>query len=277
MGNTGVTNTPRSDTVIAVEGVSKCFGSTSVLKDVSFGLAAGEILGVIGPSGGGKTTLLRCIDLLDVIDTGCVRYWGKYEVSASSMGPRINLVGATDNGDAARHPMLSQIRSDIGFVFQALNLWEDRTVIGNLILAPMVVLGQSRKSAEARAYMLCDAFGLGGRTKSPVWELSGGQRQRVAIVRALMMEPRVMLLDEVTSALDPVLTVEVMNAITRLRDEGLAMVIVTHHIEFASQLCDRLMFLSDAQVVQLDTPERLRARPATQEVERFLAVLRAAR
>jgi len=169
------------------------------------------------------------------------------------------------------------LRKDIGFVFQGFNLWEERTVLGNLVLAPMVVLAQPRGAAEERARELCRQFGLGDKIEAKVTQLSGGQRQRVAIIRALMMEPKIMLLDEVTSALDPVLTVEVMQAIRQLREKGLTMIVVTHHLEFASSLCDRIMFLSRGEAVQIDTPENLRSAPASPEVKQFLEVLRDAR
>lgn len=145
------------------------------------------------------------------------------------------------------------------------------------VLAPMVVLKQSREVVEQRARDLCRQFALEEKIEAKVSQLSGGQRQRVAIIRALMMEPRIMLLDEITSALDPVLTVEVMQAIRQLRQKGLTMVLVTHHLEFASSLCDRIMFLSHGEAVQVDTPTNLRASPASAEVKQFLEILRDAR
>jgi polar amino acid transport system ATP-binding protein len=265
------------DWLIQVSDLGKTFGGTSVLQDVSFRLGQGEILGIIGPSGGGKTTLLRCLDLLERIDSGQIDFGWSHNFSVTSAGDEEIMATAGKTGVAPLEDLVNLLRRDIGFVFQGFNLWEERTVASNLILAPMVVLRWSRYEATSKAEELCGRFGLSKRLHSRIWELSGGQRQRVAIMRALMMGPKVMLLDEITSALDPVLTVYVMQAIKQLRDEGLAMIIVTHHIEFASSLCDRLLFLSDGRLIQLDTPDRLKQSPANDEVRAFLDVLKLAR
>lgn len=270
--------TATAQPVLRVDGIWKSFGQTPVLRGIALSLHEKEILGVIGPSGGGKTTLLRCLDLLETIDQGRIDYHGQHNLSVAANG--VLGLKASDAGGENRpitDDTINALRRDIGFVFQGFNLWEERTVLGNLVLAPTVVLGLSREAAEARAHQLCEEFGLEDKVNARVWQLSGGQRQRVAIIRALMMRPKVVLLDEITSALDPVLTVEVMQAIRQLRDEGLTMIIVTHHIEFASSLCDRILFLSQGQAVQIDTPENLRKSPATDEVKQFLDILRAAR
>ena len=277
-GQTQITPAATStQSALMVDGIWKSFGQTTVLQGISFALKEKEILGVIGPSGGGKTTLLRCLDLLETIDQGRIDYHGPHNLFVAASG----VSGLKASGDGETQPIfentINALRRDIGFVFQGFNLWEERTVLGNLILAPMVVLGHNREVASAKARELCEMFGLGDKLNARVWQLSGGQRQRVAIIRALMMQPKLMLLDEITSALDPVLTVEVMQAIRQLRDEGLTMIIVTHHIEFASSLCDRVLFLSEGRAVQIDTPENLRKSPATDEVRRFLDILRAAR
>jgi polar amino acid transport system ATP-binding protein len=267
---------PHNGEVFRVEGIYKSFGKVGVLRGISFVLREKEILGVIGPSGGGKTTLLKCLDFLEKIDSGSIEYLGGLKLCAEGQGVTV----VSNSGGGARpfsDDVVSPLRRDIGFVFQGFNLWEERTVLENLILAPTVVLEQNRCVAEGKARELCEQFGLADKITSHAWQLSGGQRQRVAIIRALMMEPKVVLLDEITSALDPVLTVEVMEAILKLRQKGLTMIIVTHHIEFASTLCDRIMFLSEGKNIQLDTPGNLRARPATDEVRRFLEILRTAR
>jgi len=272
-----VSSTPLGVELLRVDDIWKAFGDTPVLKGVSFTLREKEILGIIGSSGSGKTTLLKCLDLLETIDKGLIEYYGPHKLSVTANG----ATGLRNCADGDTKPMLEDavnaLRKDIGFVFQGFNLWEERTVLGNLILAPMVVQGQPREVAENRAHELCRQFGIENKVEARVWQLSGGQRQRVAIMRALMMEPKLMLLDEITSALDPVLTVEVMQAIRQLRERGLTMIIVTHHIEFASSLCDRIMFLSQGRAVQIDTPENLRRSPATDEVKMFLDILRAAR
>lgn len=271
------TSSPGAQSLLRVDGIWKSFGDTPVLRGISFSLREKEILGVIGPSGGGKTTLLRCLDFLETIDQGRVDYHGPHNLTVAANG----LAGLRSGGDDETQPitenMINAVRRDIGFVFQGFNLWEERTVLGNLTLAPTVVLGHSREQATEKAHQLCERFGLADKVNARVWQLSGGQRQRVAIIRALMMQPKLVLLDEITSALDPVLTVEVMQAIRQLRNEGLTMILVTHHIEFASSLCDRIMFLSEGRAVQIDTPENLRKSPATDEVKRFLDILRAAR
>jgi ABC-type polar amino acid transport system ATPase subunit len=274
ISGTGVSSRPE---ILRVDGLWKRFGRVEVLRGISFALRQGEILGVIGPSGGGKTTLLRCLDLLESVDQGQISYHGPHYLTVASDGTRgLRISGKADNGELSEKA-INALRQDIGFVFQGFNLWEERTVLGNLVLAPTVVLGQSRGDAVGRARELCEQFGLGDKIEAKVTQLSGGQRQRVAIIRALMMQPKVMLLDEITSALDPVLTVEVMQAIRQLRDKGLTMIVVTHHLEFASSLCDRIMFLSRGEAVQVDTPDSLRASPASPEVKRFLEVLRDAR
>lgn len=259
--------------VLRVERLSKSYGENSVLHDVSFALHENEILGVIGPSGGGKTTLLKCLNCLEMFDDGAVEFYGKVKLSVDKDGAMKVRNGVAET--LLTEGAITNIRRDVGFVFQSFNLWEDKTVLENLILGPIVVLSQQRKTAEERARQLCRQFGLEEKLHSRVWQLSGGQRQRVAIMRALAMAPKIMLLDEITSALDPVLTAEVLQAIRQLREQGLAMLLVTHHIEFASSLCDRLMFLSHGRVLQLDIPKNLRQMPASEEVKSFLETLRA--
>lgn len=262
--------------ILTVSNLSKSYGYLPVIKDISFRLHEREILGVIGPSGGGKTTLLKCMNFLELPSQGTIYYHDRLRVEVDHKG-ELTMV-ADDNGD---HDIdthdLCLFRRRVGFVFQGFNLWENRTVLSNLTLAPRVVLEESRNAAEKQANALCEQFGLGTKLNAHVQDLSGGERQRVAIIRALMMKPDIMLLDEITSALDPILTVEVMQTIRQLRDRGLTMIVVTHHLEFASNLCDRIMFLSDGTAVQIDTPDNLRNNPASDEVSRFLEVLKHAR
>jgi len=263
------------ETVLKVTNLRKNFGKLEVLKGLSFTLSRREILGVVGPSGGGKSTLLRCLNFLEWPTEGDITYCGRIGVSRKN-GER--HLTADDGSQIQLGDIdLCRFRSRVGFVFQAFNLWEERSVMGNLTLAPRVVLGHSRRAAEDRAGALCKQFGIAAKLNARVADLSGGQRQRVAIIRALMMEPSVMLLDEVTSALDPVLTLEVMQAIRQLRDRGLTMVVVTHHIEFAASLCDRIMFLSGGVALQIDTPAKLRSHPVSDEIGSFLDVLQRAR
>ncbi len=264
-------------TLLRVEGICKRFGEIPALDRVTFTLNKKEILGIIGPSGGGKSTLLRCIDFLEGIDKGRIELnMQPNSLILDSNG--ISLSGTNNDAgymDSAIEPHLW--RKHIGLVFQSFNLWEERTVLYNLILAPMVVLGFTRERAEQTAVELSRQFDIGNKLYSKAWQLSGGQKQRVAIIRALMMEPNIMLLDEVTSALDPVLTVGVMEAISSLKDRGITMVVVSHHLEFISSLCDRAIFLAQGRIVQIDQPAILKQIPANYEVAKFLAVLRAAR
>lgn len=257
---------------LALVDVSKSFGSTRALDSISFEVLEGEIVGIIGPSGSGKTTLLRCIDLLSDIDEGTIRYWGQYDVSLSPQGPTVKRDGETDL-DLLDDNTATSIRRDIGYVFQGFNLWEDRSVLSNLTLAPQIVRKVRSQEAEHNAVELCAEFGLKDKLRARPWELSGGQRQRVALVRALLMHPRILLLDEITSALDPVLTFDVMEAVRKLQEKRMTMLIVTHHLHFASRLCNRMAFLEEGRCIQIDAPDVLQTSPATPSVARFLEIL----
>jgi polar amino acid transport system ATP-binding protein len=260
--------------IIRVANLTKAFGLHPVLNDISFSLSDGEILGIIGPSGGGKSTLLRSLNLLVKIDKGSIDYHLESHISVTGED---GVLMDTYRDAPLTDSVICEIRGQIGLVFQTFNLWEDKTVRKNLILAPTFVRRQSREAVGEKAIELCESFGLGDKLDSYAWQLSGGQRQRVAIIRALMMNPKVLLLDEITSALDPILTFDVMQLITKLRGLGLTMIIVTHHIDFASSVCDRIMFLENGAIVQLDTPVVIQSKPATRTVERFLDILRSTR
>lgn len=262
--------------VLRLQGVGKSFGENIILQDVTFDLHSNEILGVIGPSGGGKSTLLKCIDLLEIPDTGRIDFFGQWTMFNERSHHFICDANQEKIANKLTEEHECMIRQKIGLVFQGFNLWEESSVLENLILAPVVVRGSAKAIAEEMAFDLCCKFDLKDKVRQKVWQLSGGQRQRVAIIRALMMEPKILLLDEVTSALDPVLTFEVLQTIRSLRDQGLTMILVTHHMEFASSICDRMMFLSHGKIVQLGSPETLRHNPANDEVSRYLEVLRAA-
>lgn len=244
-------------------GLGKVYGSERALSDISLDVRRGEILGVIGPSGGGKSTLLRALAALETLNSGYVEYHTPLQM----------LHCAPSHPDHARRTRPNQIHRSVGIVFQNLNLWDHWTVEQNLLLAPLTVLGEDRALAQRRARDFCSQFSLDGILAKRAWTLSGGQRQRVAIIRALMMDPRILLLDEITSALDPSLTYDVMQVIRGLRDSGLTMIVVTHHIEFASRLCDRLAFISRGAIIQCGPPADLSSKPATDEVRRFLQVL----
>jgi ABC-type polar amino acid transport system ATPase subunit len=256
---------------VALNRVRKSFGNNSVLLDISFHVKEREIFGVIGPSGGGKSTLLRCINLLERIDQGSIEYFDRFRVTST----RENEYSVRENNRDLnfKRNWSSQIRQRVGLVFQGFNLWEEKSVLANLTLAPRVVLKQPKKLVEGKAEELCLQFGIADKLKLAVWRLSGGQRQRVAILRALMMDPTLLLLDEVTSALDPNLSYEVMQTIVNLKERGITLILVTHHIEFASSICDRVMFLSHGQIAQIDTVSSIRNHPATDEIRQFISIL----
>jgi ABC-type polar amino acid transport system ATPase subunit len=214
--------------MIEVQQITKSFGATEVLKDVSVNFADGEVVAVIGPSGAGKSTLIRCINGLETLSAGDIRVDGK---------------------SVRDHSALTQIRTSSAMVFQQFNLYPHMTALANISLAPVVVLKKSRAAAEAKALELLQMVGLGDRAHAYPAELSGGQQQRVGICRALAMEPRHLLLDEVTSALDPEMTAEVLIVIERLAKAGTTMILVTHEMEFARRVADRAVFMEAGRVV----------------------------
>jgi ABC-type polar amino acid transport system ATPase subunit len=259
--------------ILDINGLIKSFGQHVVLRDVSFRLTKGEALGIIGPSGSGKSTLLRIIDLLDIFEQGSIQYFESILLNVNAGEALVKRNGLVDDD---RSRLFRELRRRMGVVSQGLNLWEDRTVLENITLAPLVVLREPHDSVIERAEALCHKFGLSLKINSRIWQLSGGQKQRVAIIRALMMKPELMLLDEITSALDPLLVLDVMEAIRSLRSEGISLILVTHHIEFACSLCDRILFLQDGEVVQIGTPAQLRDESADPRVLAFLETIRAA-
>ncbi len=220
--------------MIEVEHVSKSFGTVEVLKDVSVNFADGEVVAVIGPSGGGKSTLIRCINGLEPLTKGDIRVDGRSVRDRSA---------------------LAKIRTSSAMVFQQFNLYPHMTALANISLAPTVVLKQLRAVAEAKARDLLAMVGLGDRADAYPAQLSGGQQQRVGICRALAMEPRHLLLDEVTSALDPEMTSEVLTVIERLAKAGTTMILVTHEMEFARRVADRAVFMEAGRLVA-DQPIR---------------------
>jgi polar amino acid transport system ATP-binding protein len=238
------------DAALRIEGLHKSFGDLEVLRGIDLEVADHEVVCLIGASGSGKSTLLRCINLLEDIDAGRIWIEG-IEIS----GPDVNV-------DA--------IRRRIGIVFQSFNLFPHMTVRRNVTLAPSQVLGLSERDARARADDLLERFGLGDKTSEYPDRLSGGQQQRVAIVRALAMQPDILLLDEVTSALDPVLVAEVLDAIRELAEQGMTMVIATHEMGFARDVANRVAFLNEGSIVEEGSPERIFTDPEQPETRRFL-------
>jgi polar amino acid transport system ATP-binding protein len=236
--------------LVQVEGIHKSFGQNVVLDGIDLEVAAGEALVVIGASGSGKSTLLRCINLLEPIDSGRIYLEGK-EITAK--GAKV-----------------AAIRQRIGIVFQQFNLFPHLKAIDNVTLAARRVRKMPRREAETKAHALLSRVGLDEKAKQYPHQLSGGQQQRVAIARALMMEPRVMLFDEVTSALDPELVGEVLVVMRDLANSGMTMVVVTHEMQFAREVGDRLMFMDEGKIVEEGVPTDVLDSPKQERTKQFL-------
>jgi polar amino acid transport system ATP-binding protein len=239
-----------SQPVVRAEAVRKSFGDNVVLDGIDLDVAAGETLVVIGPSGSGKSTLLRCVNLLEPIDSG-----------------RIFLEGEEITRKGAKVPA---IRQRIGIVFQQFNLFPHLRAIDNLTLATRRVRKVRKNEAEGRALELLERVGLHEKARSYPHQLSGGQQQRVAIARALMMEPHVMLFDEVTSALDPELVGEVLVVMRDLAQSGMTMIVVTHEMQFAREVGDRVIFMDEGRIVEEGVPGDVLDQPKQERTKRFL-------
>jgi polar amino acid transport system ATP-binding protein len=240
--------------VVEVQGVTKAYGDSEVLRGVDLTLNEHEAIALIGASGSGKSTLLRCIDLLEEIDDGDVLLDGQVIT------------------DPAVDPV--RIRRRLGLVFQAFNLFPHLTVLENVLLAPARAHGMPRPQATERARELLGRFGLGGREGDYPDRLSGGQQQRVAIIRALATQPRALLLDEITSALDPELVGEVLALVRELKGEGMTMLIATHEMTFARDVADEICFLHDGRILEHGDTAAVLTEPQQPETQRFLRRLR---
>ncbi len=239
--------------LLEIRGLRKSFGENLVLDEISLDFPQGSATVIIGASGSGKSTLMRCINLLEELSDGQILLEGS---DISQYG--INL---------------DTVRGKIGSVFQAFNLFPHLTVLENITLAPRLVLKRSKEDAEAQALDLLRRFGLGDKADAYPNLLSGGQQQRVAILRAIATGPKVLLLDEVTSALDPVLIAEVLSLISELKSDGITMIISTHEMGFAKRIADRVVFLSDGKVCESGTPLEIFEAPSTPELKAFLSAL----
>ena len=246
-----------SAAVVEVRGVTKSFGDVPVLRGIDLAVREHEAVALIGASGSGKSTLLRCIDLLEPIDDGDVLLDGEVVTD-----PSVDPVA---------------VRRRLGLVFQAFNLFPHLTVIDNVALAPVRAQGVGREAARARAAELLARFGLSGREADRPDNLSGGQQQRVAIARALATRPRALLLDEITSALDPELVGEVLEVVRDLKEQGTTMLLATHEMAFARDVADEVCFLHEGRILERGAPAAVLEAPARPETQRFLRRLLEAR
>jgi polar amino acid transport system ATP-binding protein len=243
--------------MIEVNGLHKRHGTTEVLKGVSLSVTRGEVAAILGPSGGGKSTFLRCLNGLEPFEDGCVTIDGiRLE---PGLAPR------------TREAVLGQVRRRVGMVFQSFNLFPHRNMIQNVTEAPIYVLGLCRQEAEDRAQKLLARVGLADKLLAMPHQLSGGQQQRVAIARTLAMEPRAILFDEPTSALDPHMTAEVLAVIADLARDGQTMVVVTHAIRFARQVAHRVHIFCDGRVVESGAPAQVLDHPCQEATRQLLA------
>lgn len=245
--------------VLEIKNLSKSFRNQQVLKDISLTVKKGEVVAVIGPSGSGKTTLLRCAAMLEKIDGGFLR---------------IGDVTVVDNGIYAAKSVLRQARKNCGMVFQSFNLFPHMSVLKNIMDAPVNVLGIPEDTARKEAMMLLAKMGLSDHAAAYPCELSGGQQQRVAIARALALHPEILFFDEPTSALDPELTQGVLRVIRDLAEEKMTMIIVTHEMDFAELVADRIVFMADGVVVEDGSASQVINNPKCERTRAFIAGLK---
>ncbi|MCQ4161594.1 ATP-binding cassette domain-containing protein [Roseomonas sp. GC11] len=257
-GQSAIGQTATGQTAIGLRGLRKRFGANEVLKGIDLDAKDGEVIAIIGASGSGKSTLLRCIPFLEVADAGEIQV-GQERVTLDGGAP----------GRAAR-ARIQRMRQSLGFVFQSFNLWSHRTVLQNVTEAPIHVQGRPRAEAIAEAEALLEKVGLAEKRNAWPSQLSGGQQQRVAIARALAMRPRALLFDEPTSALDPELVGEVLRVIRGLAEEGRTMLIVTHEMGFARDVCTRGIFLHQGVVEEEGPPEQVFGNPRSERCRRFV-------
>ena len=236
---------------ISMREIVKDFGTNRVLNGLSLEIAKGEIVSLIGPSGSGKSTLLRCINLLELIDDGEIWFDGA-ETSIPGLDP-------------------NPVRRRIGMVFQSYNLFPHMTVAENICLAPVRIMGRKNVDARSRAIALLEQFGLADKADSYPDQLSGGQQQRVAIVRALAIDPEVLLLDEITSALDPELVGEVLDSVRNLRNTGMTVMLATHEMSFAREISDKVCMLDEGKIIEMGSPNEIFVNAQNPRTRQFLS------
>ncbi|MGY0232417.1 amino acid ABC transporter ATP-binding protein [Longispora urticae] len=242
-----MTDTP----LVQIEGVNKWYGPLHVLQDINLDIARGEVVVVIGPSGSGKSTLCRVINRLEPINDGVIRFDGRVL--------------------PAEGKALAKLRSEVGMVFQSFNLFAHKSIIDNVVLGPVKVLGDSREAARKRGMELLERVGIASQAEKLPAQLSGGQQQRAAIARALAMRPKALLFDEPTSALDPEMVNEVLEVMIALAAEGMTMVVVTHEMGFARRAANRVIFMADGRIVEQAPPEQFFDHPQSDRAKDFLS------
>lgn len=240
-----------ADSLVELKAVNKHYGALHVLKDIELNVTKGEVVVVIGPSGSGKSTLCRTINRLETIDDGEIRVDGKVLPQEGKE--------------------LAKLRAEVGMVFQAFNLFAHKTILENVTLGPIKVKGLAKAEAEKEAMVLLERVGVAQQASKLPAQLSGGQQQRVAIARALAMKPKVMLFDEPTSALDPEMINEVLDVMIGLAKDGMTMIVVTHEMGFARKAADRVLFMSDGQIIEDAAPEEFFNNPQSSRAKDFLS------
>lgn len=233
--------------LLEIKNMKKCFDDLEVITDISLSVAEGEVVSIIGPSGSGKSTLLRCATMLEKMESGELTYLGEKAAWNDENGHSVY----------ANHADLKRIREYFGLVFQNFNLFPHFSVLKNVMDAPISVLGVDKEEAKKRALDLLDQLGLADKAKAYPYQLSGGQQQRVSIARALALQPKILFFDEPTSALDPELTGEVLKVIKSLAQKKMTMIIVTHEMQFARELSDRIIFMEDGRIQAEGTPDEI--------------------
>lgn len=263
----GTTSDGAEKPIIVIDGISKSFGPIKVLDNLSFTVRAGEKMALIGPSGSGKTTILRILMTLEGIDSGRISIDGEQLYHMERQGKLV----------AADEQHLQRMRAKLGMVFQLFNLFPHMSVLENVTLAPILTQGISKSSAEKQAKELLEMVGLSDRLSAMPAQLSGGQKQRAAIARALALKPKIMLFDEITSALDPELVEEVLNVMRLLgRETDMTMLLVTHEMSFAHDFADRVLFFDRGKIVEEGKPDEIFKRPKQERTQVFLKKIVAA-
>lgn len=248
--------------LLEIENLGKSFGDLEVLKNISMSVEKGEVVAIIGPSGSGKSTLLRCATLLETMDKGSLKING--HVAACEVSGKSEYVSKSE---------LTKIKNSFGLVFQQFNLFPHFSVLKNVCDAPVVVEKRDKNQVRKEAMELLEKVGLSGKENSYPCQLSGGQQQRVAIARALAMKPEILFFDEPTSALDPEITAGILKVLRQLADENMTMVIVTHEIDFARKVADRVIFMDEGVIIEEGDPKQVLDNPSNERTKAFLQKL----